>query len=44
MYQTGGFGPAMAKFIALVSHQGPFPADYADQPAPGTTRSSGRTS
>ena len=24
----------MAKFIALVSHQGPFPADYADQPAP----------
>jgi pimeloyl-ACP methyl ester carboxylesterase len=33
-YQTSGFGPAMAKFIALVSHQGPFPADYADQPAP----------
>ena len=24
----------MAKFIALVSHKGPFPADYADQPAP----------
>ena len=33
-YQTSGFGPAMAKFIALVSHQGPFPADCADQPAP----------
>ena len=24
----------MAKFIALVSYQGPLPADYADQPAP----------
>jgi hypothetical protein len=24
----------MAKFIALVSYEGPFPADYADQPAP----------
>ena len=33
-YQRSGFGPAMAKFIALVSYQGPFPADYADQPAP----------
>jgi pimeloyl-ACP methyl ester carboxylesterase len=33
-YQTSGFGPAMARFIALVSHQGPIPADYADQPAP----------
>jgi pimeloyl-ACP methyl ester carboxylesterase len=33
-YQRSGFGPAMAKFIALVSYQGPLPADYADQPAP----------
>src|SRR5580693_4226210 len=33
-YQTSGFGPAMAKFIALVSYQGPLPAAYADQPAP----------
>jgi len=24
----------MAKFIAIVSHQGPVPADYADRPAP----------
>ena len=24
----------MAKFIALVSYQGPLPAGYADQPAP----------
>jgi pimeloyl-ACP methyl ester carboxylesterase len=33
-YQRSGFGPAMAKFIALVSYQGPLPADYADQPDP----------
>ena len=33
-YQRSGFGPAMAKFIALVSHQGPIPADFADRPAP----------
>jgi pimeloyl-ACP methyl ester carboxylesterase len=33
-YQRSGFGPAMAKFIAIVSHKGPIPADYADQPAP----------
>src|ERR1700730_10983485 len=33
-YYRSGFGPAMAKFIVLVSYQGPFPADYADQPAP----------
>jgi pimeloyl-ACP methyl ester carboxylesterase len=33
-YQRGGFGPSMAKFIAMVSYQGPFPADYLDQPAP----------
>lgn len=33
-YQTSGFGPAMAKFIVLVGHQGPIPPDFADQPAP----------
>ncbi len=33
-YQQGGFGAGMARFIAVVSHQGPFPADYASQPAP----------
>ncbi|MBB4933139.1 pimeloyl-ACP methyl ester carboxylesterase [Lipingzhangella halophila] len=33
-YQRSGFGPAMAKFIALVSHQGPIPADYVHQPDP----------
>jgi pimeloyl-ACP methyl ester carboxylesterase len=33
-YQRSGFGPAMAKFIALVSYQGEIPADYVDQPAP----------
>ncbi len=33
-YQRSGFGPAMAKFIALVSYQGPLPAGYADQPGP----------
>jgi pimeloyl-ACP methyl ester carboxylesterase len=33
-YQRGGFGPAMAKFIALVSQQGPIPSDYLDRPAP----------
>jgi pimeloyl-ACP methyl ester carboxylesterase len=33
-YQRSGFGPAMAKFIALVSHEGPLPSGYADQPAP----------
>jgi pimeloyl-ACP methyl ester carboxylesterase len=33
-YMRSGHGPAMAKFIAIVSHQGPIPADYADQPAP----------
>jgi pimeloyl-ACP methyl ester carboxylesterase len=33
-YLRDGFGPAMAKFIAIVSYQGPIPADYADQPAP----------
>ncbi|MET7771712.1 alpha/beta hydrolase [Nocardia sp. NPDC005366] len=33
-YQADGEGPAMAKFIALVSQQGPLPADYLDGPAP----------
>ena len=33
-YLREGFGPAMAKFIALVSHEGPVPAGFADQPGP----------
>jgi pimeloyl-ACP methyl ester carboxylesterase len=33
-YQRSGVGPGMAKFIAVASHKGPFPADFADQPAP----------
>jgi pimeloyl-ACP methyl ester carboxylesterase len=33
-YKRRGFGPAMAKFIALVSHKGEIPADYIDQPPP----------
>jgi pimeloyl-ACP methyl ester carboxylesterase len=33
-YQRAGFGPAMAKFIALVSFEGPLPADYAGRTAP----------
>jgi len=33
-YLTAGFGPAMAKFIALVSYQGPIPTGFADQPGP----------
>ena len=32
-YLRDGFGPAMAKFIALVSYEGPIPADFADRPA-----------
>ena len=31
-YLREGFGPAMAKFIALASYQGPIPAGFADQP------------
>jgi pimeloyl-ACP methyl ester carboxylesterase len=31
-YRRSGFGPAMAKFIVLVTHKGPIPADFADQP------------
>jgi hypothetical protein len=33
-YERDGFGPAMAKFIALISHDGPVPDGYADQPGP----------
>ena len=33
-YQRSGFGPAMAKFIALVSTSGPIPSDYLDRQAP----------
>lgn len=31
-YQRSGMGPAMAKFIALVSQKGEIPADYAGRP------------
>lgn len=33
-YLREGMGPAMAGFIALVSHQGELPPDYLAQPAP----------
>jgi pimeloyl-ACP methyl ester carboxylesterase len=33
-YLREGFGPAMAKFIALVGQEGPIPAGFADQPGP----------
>ncbi|MBA2632541.1 MAG: alpha/beta fold hydrolase [Chloroflexi bacterium] len=33
-YQRSGFGAGMAHFIAVVSHQGEFPDDFAKQPAP----------
>jgi pimeloyl-ACP methyl ester carboxylesterase len=33
-YMRHGFGAGMARFIALTSHKGPFPDDWADQPAP----------
>ena len=33
-YERSGFGPAMAKFIALAMYEGPLPADYLNQPAP----------
>ncbi|NUR09364.1 MAG: alpha/beta hydrolase [Nocardioidaceae bacterium] len=33
-YLRDGLGAGMAKFIALVSHVGPVPADYVDRPAP----------
>jgi pimeloyl-ACP methyl ester carboxylesterase len=37
-YQRSGFGPAMAKFIALVSYDGPIPVGFADSPAPDPAR------
>lgn len=37
-YLRSGFGPAMAKFIAMVSEQGPIPADYLQRPAPDPAR------
>jgi pimeloyl-ACP methyl ester carboxylesterase len=33
-YRDGGFGPGMARFIGVVSHQGPFTAADAEAPAP----------
>jgi uncharacterized protein YndB with AHSA1/START domain/pimeloyl-ACP methyl ester carboxylesterase len=33
-YQRSGWGAGMAHFIAITSHQGPFTADIAGQPAP----------
>lgn len=33
-YLRSGMGPAMAKFIAIVMHQGPITAEYLAQPAP----------
>jgi pimeloyl-ACP methyl ester carboxylesterase len=33
-YERSGMGPAMAKFIALVSYKGEIQADYVDRPAP----------
>jgi pimeloyl-ACP methyl ester carboxylesterase len=33
-YWRRGFGPAMAKFIQLVSHPGPLPSDYLEAPDP----------
>jgi pimeloyl-ACP methyl ester carboxylesterase len=33
-YMRSGFGAGMAKFMALVQHKGPVPADWVDQPAP----------
>jgi pimeloyl-ACP methyl ester carboxylesterase len=33
-YKQRGWGAGMAHFIAVVSHEGEFPGDYAQQPAP----------
>jgi pimeloyl-ACP methyl ester carboxylesterase len=33
-YQRSGFGAGMAHFMAVTSHRGPFPDDFASQPAP----------
>lgn len=34
LYLKEGFGPAMAKFIEFLMHEGEFTADYASKPAP----------
>jgi pimeloyl-ACP methyl ester carboxylesterase len=34
VYERDGFGPGMAKFIALTSLKGPIPSEFAEQPAP----------
>lgn len=36
-YLQSGMGPAMAKFIKIVSHQGPITDDYLKEPAPDPT-------
>jgi pimeloyl-ACP methyl ester carboxylesterase len=33
-YQRSGFGPAMAKFLAMVGHAGPIQPDFCDQAGP----------
>lgn len=33
-YRSSGQGPAMARFMALVLHDGPLPADWLSRPAP----------
>jgi len=33
-YQRAGYGPAMAEFLAMVSHPGPIPPGFPGQPAP----------
>ncbi len=33
-YQRSGWGAGMAHFIGVVTHRGPFPDDYAEQPPP----------
>lgn len=33
-YEKEGFGPALAKFMALTTFTGPVPADYTERPAP----------
>jgi len=33
-YERSGWGAGMAHFIVVVSHRGPFPDGFADQPAP----------
>ena len=41
-YERAGFGPAMAKFIALASFEGPLPADYGERPDPDPACSGSR--